>query len=143
MLFRSIHESGHATVAVLLDLQVTKLTLDCASLRYLRNAEGHRRSAIVSFAGPCAEIRSRGLSPDGCAELWGNGEWTGDLENIERYAQPGERAQLRQEADAIVSRYWRSIVRLADVLATREEMTGAQVCEVLRGTLPFLVGRTF
>jgi hypothetical protein len=48
-------------------------------------------------------------------------------------AGPGERAQLRAEADRIVRANWRAIKRLADVLVERGEMSGDQVCALLSG----------
>jgi hypothetical protein len=122
----AIHESGHATIATMIGLPVERLTLDCCDLYPSRSP---RRSFVVSFAGPLAEIRY-GLDARE-AELW-QGDWHGDFENILSHDfAPGERGRLRQRAEFFLDRYWDRIERLAAALAERGALSGAEVSAFL------------
>jgi hypothetical protein len=134
-MIEAFHEAGHATASIVLGQPVERATL--ASVRLdLResgrarraSARGQRIGALIALGGPCAEQRLCGYAQERRAELWETC-WKFDFRNALRHldAINGSFGDALSEAEDLVRRHWDAIERVADALAERGELTGAEV----------------
>jgi hypothetical protein len=126
----AVHEAGHATIARVLRHRVDAATLRVVHTWHRRgDPEAHRRAAIIAMAGPMAERRYCGLTPDQEAVAWG-GPFRVDLRNVFHHLDAAGGlpcAPVRREAERLVRRHWRSIERVATALAARGGLSGDDV----------------
>jgi hypothetical protein len=131
----AFHEAGHAVASVVLGQPLGRAALGLVTLdlresarAWRASAQGQRVGALIALAGPCAEQRLCGYTPEQSARLWAT-YWKIDFRNALRHldAIGGSGADALSEAAELVREHWDAIERVADALAERGELTGAEV----------------
>src|SRR5262249_54515534 len=119
----------HAVIAHMLNVPVHRVTLKSAIIPPMRmTARTRWKRALVSLAGPAAEDRLQRYPSADHPALWDTA-WDGDARNAARYlsAIDGDIAAAHREAVRLVARHWDAIERVADALAERGRLSGAEV----------------
>jgi hypothetical protein len=127
------HEAAHAAVAAALGLRVTVMTLDVVTVRAPCGADGSKRQAIVSAAGPAGEFHFIGdMTLADEVRAWET-VWRLDQRNVIRHLDAAGGGSIdvvravRGEAERLVVRHWDRIMRVAAALAEHGKLTGDEV----------------
>jgi hypothetical protein len=124
----AFHEAGHAVIAHVLNVPVKRVTLKAVTSPLKRVTARRRwKRAVIAFAGPVAEDRFQRYPPAEHPALWSSA-WDGDARNAARYlGADGDIVAAHREAVRLVREHWDAIERVADALAERGRLSGAEV----------------
>ena len=127
--FDVFHEAGHAVIAHILGVPISRVTLHGLSTR--SRPQDQANQAIVAYAGPIAEDRHRRYSVEQHRQMWAGAEWRADLVNAVRYLGDGDPKLALAQARQLVNEHWPSIELLAAALLARETLTGDEIAALL------------
>src|SRR5262249_1152265 len=130
----AFHEAGHAVIAHVLGAPVHHVTLQAAITPLQRaTARCRWKRALIALAGPAAEDRFQRHAPAEHAALW-RSIWDGDARNAARYlGVDGDVVAAHRKAARLVREHWSAIERVADALAERGRLSGAEVGTLVGG----------
>jgi hypothetical protein len=137
--FAAYHESSHAVVALALGHQVTHLSLDHCRTRYRVGDEmASWNEAVIAISGPMAELRFIGYPEDVQDLLW-RSAWTLDRRRAGDWLRQLSGVSFGNTevcASHLVNYHWEAVVRIAEILIARGELSGLEVERLWRDFAP-------